>query len=84
MSMYDLSAPAMNGQLITDCATSNKTFSATSRSIRVGAGTGTLQLTLVGGQSITFSGMVVGEVLNVRATGSTSAGTTVTNIVVLW
>lgn len=80
---YNRNAPCSNGVAYTDCASANKTFPAVSQRLIIGSA-GNLQLTMEGGQDVTIVGLVAGSVLEVAATASTAAGTTVTNLAVLW
>lgn len=47
-------------------------------------GAGTLKVTTVGGQSVTLTGVVAGQILPIRATRVWSTGTSATNIAALW
>ena len=47
-------------------------------------GAGTLKVTTVGGQSVTVTGVVAGQILPIRAARVWSTGTTDTNIAALW
>jgi hypothetical protein len=73
-----LDSPAGNAASITAGATA---LAYTTRAIYVG-GAGDVAVTMVGGQSVTFSAVPAGSLLPIRATHITAA--TATAIVALW
>lgn len=54
------------------------------RAIYIGGGSGALKVDLVDSGTVTFSGLVTGTVLPVRAKKVYSTGTSATNIIALW
>lgn len=79
MSLY-ASGGAENAAAV---VTSDVTVIAPTIALFVG-GAGTLTVVMVGGQTVTFTGVIAGSVLPVRVTAVKATGTTATNITALW
>lgn len=73
--------PADSAAAVTPHDTNELT--AVTRGIYVG-GDGNLAVVTKGGQTVTFTGVVAGSVIPVRAKKVLATGTTATNIVALW
>jgi hypothetical protein len=68
-----------------DIAPSDSTdLSTTTRAIYIGGGSGVLVATMKSGATVTFSGLVTGSVLPIRARRVLATGTTATDLVALW
>jgi len=76
-----LSAPAYNAAVVTPSDTVDLTD--VSRSIYVG-GAGNITLVTAGGQTVLFSAIPAGTVLNIRASRIKATATTATLIVAMW
>lgn len=80
MAIYD--DPAAFGVAV-DISSTDHTLPANSRAIFCG-GAGNLKVDLVGGSTITLTGVVAGSTLALRATKVYKTGTTCTNMTALW
>lgn len=84
MAMKDASgydAPASNAFAVTPADGSNLTRAA--RALFVG-GAGDIKVDTLGGDTVTFTGVVAGSILPVRILKVYSTGTTATNIVAVY
>lgn len=75
-----LDSPASHGAVVTPGASA---LATSTRAVYVG-GAGNLNVTLVGGETVLFSGVTAGSVLPIRCSHILSASTTATSIVALW
>ncbi|MBX5206701.1 hypothetical protein [Rhizobium sp. NZLR11] len=73
--------PGSNAAVVTPNDSTDLGF--TSRALFVG-GAGNIAVTMAGGQSLTFTGVVAGAVLPIRVSRILVTGTTATNIVAVW
>jgi hypothetical protein len=73
--------PASNAAAVTPNDSTDLTY--TSRAIFVG-GAGNIAVTMAGGQSVTFTGIIAGALLPIRVSRILSTGTTATNIMAIW
>lgn len=76
-----LQGPASNAAVVNPGV--QEALTSTSRGIYVGTG-GNLSVTLKGGQTVIFVGVVAGTMLPIRCTHVRSADTTASNIVAVW
>lgn len=76
-----LSAPAARAAAVTPSDTNP--LSADTRALFVG-GAGDIALVTSGGDSVTFTGVLAGSILSVRAHQIKATGTTASNIIALW
>lgn len=77
----DATAPARRAAVITPSDT--ETFGEPTRFIHVGAA-GAVKVDMVGGGTVTFSGLAAGSRLDVQATRVYATGTTATSLVALY
>jgi hypothetical protein len=73
--------PGSNAAVITPNDGTDLTY--TSRALFVG-GAGNIAVTMAGGQSVTFTGIIAGALLPIRVSRILSTGTTATNIMAIW
>lgn len=80
-SLPGLSSPADHAAAITKHDTNVLTYAT--RALYIG-GDGNVKVTTLGGEDVTFVGLVAGTVLPIRVTKVFSTDTTATNIVGIW
>ncbi|NNH59461.1 hypothetical protein HLI01_22255 [Rhizobium laguerreae] len=73
--------PASNAAAVTPNDSTDLTY--TSRAIYIG-GAGNLAVIMAGGQTVTFTGVLAGAVIPIRASRVMSTNTTATSIVAVW
>jgi hypothetical protein len=75
-----LDSPADNAAAVTP---GSSALTKATRAVYVG-GAGNMNVTMVGGGDVLFSGIAAGQVLPIRVSHILSSSTTATNIVALW
>lgn len=76
-----LDSPAENAAAVTP--NDGADLTTATRYVYIG-GAGAMKVDMVGGQTVTFTGLLAGNVYRLRVTRIYATGTTVTNIVALW
>lgn len=80
-NVADVEGPAVNATAVTTSDSADLSY--VTRGIYVG-GSGNLKVDMLGGGSVTFTGLAAGVIHPIRATRIYATGTTATGVIALW